>query len=427
MQEKKKSHSQSFKTIRDVYDYLDNLPAFQSSGMAAAKMGTERIQEFCDAIGNPESKCRFIHVAGTNGKGSVSAMLASVYAQAGYKTGLYTSPHLIHFRERIRVGGVPISEDEILSFFQQHRDTLERIPLTYFELMTALAYWYFAAVEADLVILETGLGGRYDATNIVRPLISVITSVGMDHTDYLGDTIGKIAREKAGIIKEKTPVIIGKLAPEALFEVKEEAKIKHAKLISIKGNVKRIDGGFQTEQGLFIPLPYAKDVQRYNIEMAELVTRQLAEYYTVTETQFGDGISKAFEILPGRMERMHSGYQWFFDGAHNTEAVQELKKHLKLLAPDSEKCIIFSVMSDKATPEFLKEWSQCEKLYYAELSNPRAAKFHVIKQHLPHCKMMPDSIENVSTFLSRQKTNLVIFTGSFYFYNTVRSWMTFAS
>ncbi|MBR0393973.1 MAG: bifunctional folylpolyglutamate synthase/dihydrofolate synthase, partial [Alistipes sp.] len=199
---------------QETIDYLFNsLPTFQAHGAAAYKPGLERVAEFCRKLGNPQRNYFIIHVAGTNGKGSVSNMLAAVLQQAGYQTGLYTSPHLSDFRERIRVNGEMISKQKITNFVNKHKEEMEECDLSFFEMTTALAFDYFAQSDVEVAVIETGLGGRLDATNIVIPAVSVITNVGLDHTALLGDSLPKIAREKGGIIKKSVPVIVGEKNP----------------------------------------------------------------------------------------------------------------------------------------------------------------------------------------------------------------------
>ncbi len=191
-------------------DYLfTSLPSFQEVGSDAYKPGLERISAFCRHLGNPQRNFYTIHVAGTNGKGSVSHTLASILHEAGYCVGLYTSPHLNDFRERVRIDGVKIPKQKVVNFVDRHRQRMEELQLSFFEMTTALAFDYFAHNNVEVAIIETGLGGRLDATNVITPILSIITNVDFDHQSYLGETLPEIAAEKAGIIKKSVPVIIG--------------------------------------------------------------------------------------------------------------------------------------------------------------------------------------------------------------------------
>lgn len=186
-----------------------SLPAFENKGATAYKPGLERITAFCRHMGNPQRNFFTIHVAGTNGKGSVSHIIASVLQQAGYRTGLYTSPHLQDFRERIRVDGEMIPKQKVVNFVDKHHDKMVELELSFFEMTTAMAFDYFAQSDVEVAVIETGLGGRLDATNVIVPILSVITNISLEHTALLGDTLPKIAAEKAGIIKKSIPVVIG--------------------------------------------------------------------------------------------------------------------------------------------------------------------------------------------------------------------------
>jgi dihydrofolate synthase/folylpolyglutamate synthase len=196
-------------------EYLfTKLPLFSKIGKQAYKEDLTNTILLCNAIDNPQRKFKSIHIAGTNGKGSVSHMLAAIFQNCGYKTGLYTSPHLKDFRERIKVNGEMISKDFIVDFTEKIKTTSEKIEPSFFELTVAMAFDYFASQKIDIAIIETGLGGRLDSTNIITPQLSIITNIGYDHMNILGTTLGKIAFEKAGIIKKNVPVIIGEVLPE---------------------------------------------------------------------------------------------------------------------------------------------------------------------------------------------------------------------
>lgn len=202
---------------KETTDYLfAALPMFHREGPAAYKENLDNTRALCDVTGNPEKGLVCIHVAGTNGKGSVAHMLASVFQAAGYKTGLYTSPHMRDFRERIRINGEMVSEEWVSEFVGKYKNDFERIKPSFFEMSTVMAFNYFREEETEIAIIETGLGGRLDSTNVVTPTLSVITNIGMDHMELLGDTIAKIATEKAGIIKEEVPVVIGESTPETM-------------------------------------------------------------------------------------------------------------------------------------------------------------------------------------------------------------------
>ena len=207
----------------DTLEWMYNkLPMYQRVGGAAYKVGLDNTVALLELLGNPHRNFKSVHVAGTNGKGSTSHMLASIFQEAGYKTGLYTSPHLRDFRERIRINGEMIPEDCVVDFIAQHQEEFEKIGLSFFEMTVGMAFDYFSHEQVDIAIVEVGMGGRLDSTNLITPELSVITNIGLDHVQFLGDTLEKIAFEKAGIIKEGIPVVIGETQAEThqVFEEK---------------------------------------------------------------------------------------------------------------------------------------------------------------------------------------------------------------
>ncbi|MEG1648827.1 MAG: folylpolyglutamate synthase/dihydrofolate synthase family protein [Rikenellaceae bacterium] len=208
----------------EALDYLLAIPMFQNVGSEAYNPSLDTIEKLCHEIGDVHRKFRSVHVAGTNGKGSVTHLIASVLGEAGYKVGLYTSPHLLDFRERIKVSSEMISEDGVCEFVDSYKSLLDQLKPSFFEVTTAMAFWWFARQKVDVAVVEAGLGGRLDATNIIRPMVSVITNVSKDHCAILGDTIEKIAVEKSGIIKERVPVVLGEWDQQSAMVIIMKAK-----------------------------------------------------------------------------------------------------------------------------------------------------------------------------------------------------------
>ena len=211
-------------------------PMYHKIGSAAYKEGLENIEALMDILDHPERKFKAVHIAGTNGKGSVAHLLSSYFQERGCKTGLFTSPHLVDFRERIRLNGQMISEEAVLAFFDKFKKQFDQLEPSFFEMTTALAFYYFAEQKVDVAVIEVGLGGRLDATNVLSPLLSVITNISLEHTQMLGDSIAKIAAEKAGIIKAKTPVVIGEFNPESFPVFEDIATQKDAPLFLAEDN-----------------------------------------------------------------------------------------------------------------------------------------------------------------------------------------------
>lgn len=213
-------------------DYLfSSLPAFENTGASGYKPGLERIAAFCRLMGNPQRNYFTIHIAGTNGKGSVSHMIASVLQQAGYRTGLFTSPHLKDFRERIRVDGAMIPKQKVVNFVDKYRDRMAELDLSFFEMTAAMAFDYFAQSDVEVAVIETGLGGRLDATNVILPVVSVITNIGLEHTALLGDTLPKIAAEKGGIVKKSIPLVVGESDPRYNATLEQIAAANKSRLV----------------------------------------------------------------------------------------------------------------------------------------------------------------------------------------------------
>lgn len=232
---------------------FSKLPMFQQVGKSALNNKLDNIKAFTSLLNNPERTFKTIHVAGTNGKGSSSHMIASVLQEAGYKVGLYTSPHLKDFRERIKINGTEIPENEVVTFIEKHKNFLEEHHLSFFEMTVGLAFDYFSKQKVDIAVIEVGLGGRHDSTNIISPEISLITNISKDHMDILGDTLTKIAFEKAGIIKKNTPVIISEYDEETAFVFVEKANLENAPITfasDLKTNLKTDLQGFYQEKNI---------------------------------------------------------------------------------------------------------------------------------------------------------------------------------
>ena len=225
-------------TYQETLDYMySKLPMFHRIGPAALKPDLTNTIALCKALGNPETTFKSIHVAGTNGKGSVSHLLASILQEAGYKTGLYTSPHLLDFRERIKINGEMIDQKTVTAFVKKNQKLIDKMQPSFFEVTVAMAFEYFATNEVDIAIIETGLGGRLDSTNVIKPVLSVITNISYDHQNLLGETLAEIASEKAGIIKQRVPVVIGKQDPETDSVFSKKAKEMNAPIFYADANI----------------------------------------------------------------------------------------------------------------------------------------------------------------------------------------------
>lgn len=418
--------SESINNLKEIEAFLDSIPKFSKSGKNATNFDLSRMKEFCHRLGNPQNDFKSIHVAGTNGKGTVCRMLASVYQEAGYNVGLYTSPHLVDFRERFQINAKFAKSNLFIEFFDRFGEYIREKNFTYFEITTAIAFWIFSQQKIDLAILEVGLGGRLDATNVVDPLVSVITSIGLDHTDILGNSIEKIASEKAGIIKQNKPVVIGNLNPEAKSSIQKIAKVRSAKFISVNQIGITIQNQKITlqEEGdpVLIDAQNWKEVDTWNIAIVYKVLKVLHDQFPVNHDIFKRGIENVQLRFPRRavFEKLSTDYNWYFDGAHNVQSVESLTSHLISIAPARKWTVVLSFMRDKLSSEIAELWSKFDHLYLYEMEGERAASYDEMKTFFPTAKMIefPDQI------ISNQfKSELVIFSGSFYFYSVVSNWM----
>ena len=310
-----------------------------------AKFGLENTVKLAALLGNPHEKLRFIHVAGTNGKGSTCAMLESIYRAAGLRVGLFTSPHLVSFRERIQVNRQLISEGGVVRLVQELQPLLKQFPAdhhpTFFEVVTVMALKFFAEQKCDLVIWETGLGGRLDATNIVTPLASVITNIALDHQQWLGDTLKKIAAEKVGIIKPGIPVVTGMEEPEALMVIEKTAKEKQAPLTKV-AQASRLRAVAGTAA-----LPLLGEHQRQNAALALAVVEILQKQIPVSDEQIRTGLANV--NWPGRLQLIQrpDGPKILLDGAHNVAGAKVLRAALQNHFKPAKFVLILGVLQDK--------------------------------------------------------------------------------
>ncbi|HAC14841.1 MAG TPA: hypothetical protein DCE78_02685 [Bacteroidetes bacterium] len=416
-------------TYTEIENRLMAMPRFQDVGSRAARFGIDQIREFCDEIGNPETNFKSIHVAGTNGKGTVCGMLASILKEQGYKVGLYTSPHLIDVRERFRINGEMMPKEALIDFFDQHNVNLEQFPLTFFELTTAIAFWWFSLEKVDVAIIETGLGGRLDATNILNPLVSVITSIGMDHMEQLGSTIQSIAYEKAGIIKPGVPFVLGEIDNEAETVITKIANeigaYQFVDATEIEEQPNREFVVFRDNQELNIQSDLNSPYLNTNIRTVFRTLNSIQNHLLVSNDSFIRGLAKirVNSGLTGRFQRLLPNVDWFFDGGHNPQALLAVQNHLKAIFPNRNPILILSLMADKLTDESIDILKKYDQIYYFELNVPRALSFDRFIEVFPNSKALIDHENHYLSTLKYLKTELVLFTGSFYFYSTVSEWM----
>jgi dihydrofolate synthase/folylpolyglutamate synthase len=325
--------------------YCDAIQFLYGLRLFGLKLGLENPRRLAELSGNPQHRLRFIHVAGTNGKGSTCAMLESIYRAAGLRVGLFTSPHLVSFRERVQVHRQLISESEVVSLVCDMQELLRHFPAeahpTFFEVVTVMALRHFAEQACELVIWETGLGGRLDATNIVTPLASVITNIAFDHERWLGDTLASIAAEKAGIIKPGVPVITGVDEPEALQIIRAVAAERKAPLTVVTPQAAH--AGIARS----VNLPLLGEHQRHNAAVAEACVRVLGDVLPVGEASLRGGLETV--QWPGRLQVIRRGRQTLLlDGAHNAAGAESLRVALRQHFPGRSPALILGSLADKA-------------------------------------------------------------------------------
>jgi len=383
---------------KQTLDYIYNLKGSEYKGNFNLSLGNVKV--LLRKLGNPEKSLKVIHVAGTNGKGSVCAMIASILREAGYKVGMYTSPHLKDFRERFLINGVKISEKELVRCFQIVNLFITN--QTFFEVITAMAFLYFNDKNVDFLVLEVGMGGRLDATNVVNPLVSVITNIGLEHQDYLGNTVEKIAYEKAGIVKEGKPVVTG-ASGAALNVIKKVAKERNAPLSLVKPIRK-------------IPLRLKGDFQRINASIVWETIKVLNKEYNlkVNNSKIKKGLLKT--KWPGRLEFISSNV--LVDCAHNPEAVKALKKELIKIKKNYKKIyLIIAMLKDKDYKTMLKELLPLANgVILTKVKIPRALEPKVLAKYVGKNYIIIEDAKKALRYAKEiaKKDDLIVVTGSIY-------------
>ena len=378
-------------TYKETLDWLfAQLPMYQREGQAAYKANLDNTLKLDAHFQHPHHHFKSIHVAGTNGKGSVSHMLASILQEAGYKTGLYTSPHLKDFRERIKVNGQMIGEDYVTRFVSQNKELFATIQPSFFEMTVAMAFKYFADEQADIAVIEVGLGGRLDSTNIITPLASVITNISFDHIALLGDTLPKIAAEKAGIIKPGIPAIIGSEDSAYDFVFKEKAAICKAPLTFASSEWNTWQNpdktyNFHHRTGIAfenIESELKGDYQRKNIPVVlETILSLRNDGLQISNRNIRDGIAKAIHNtgLLGRWQQLAIAPYTICDTGHNIDGLTEIVAQLKTCKYDKLH-IVIGMVSDKDVSSVLIILPKEARYYFCKASIPRAMDEHLLAE-----------------------------------------------
>ncbi|MFM7388937.1 MAG: bifunctional folylpolyglutamate synthase/dihydrofolate synthase [Bacteroidota bacterium] len=387
---------------------FQQFPSYQNIGASAYKPGLANTQHLLQNLGNPETKLRFIHVAGTNGKGSTCAFTASFLQQKGYRVGLFTSPHLVDFRERIRVNGQTIPEDKVLDFC--NKVVQFNVDLSFFEITLGMALVHFEQERCDYVVLETGMGGRLDATNVVTPLVSVITNIGLDHQAFLGNSLPEIAGEKAGIIKQGVPVICGEERPELQEVFSSKAANLNAPIQFQHGDVKATC----EELPLF---------QRNNAALALEVLSALAiSTDTLDPVDTWNHLFVATGFL-GRLTPSMKFSKLYYDASHNAAGLEATLKTLNWMGKDNI-MVVFGASNDKALEHLSK--SAVKQWVFCEFSNDRSYRGQhlqetVEKLSLTEVHYAADVNQGIEKALEmRQEDSTILVTGSFFLLSDCR-------
>jgi dihydrofolate synthase/folylpolyglutamate synthase len=394
--------------------YKDTISKLEKLSKFGIHLGLERIEALLEKLGNPQQKFKSIHVAGTNGKGTVCAVISSILKEAGYKVGMYTSPHLMDYRERFKINGIDISEKKFAGFFDRIK-SFSKGEETEFEILTALAFEYFAHEKVDFAVVEVGLGGRLDATNTLYPLVTVITNVDYDHTDRLGKTLSKIAFEKAGIIKENVPLVIAERKQEPLGIIKQIAQNKNVLIFGHKKTGNLSFNGFKLPSNQLLGEHFT-----VNFLLALRVIDILrSKEFNIGKQAVKNGLKKV--SWPGRGQIISNNPLILLDGAHNPAGIRALCKSIKKYFPSKKTIFILGMLKRKNLVEILKELKSTASLIIAVQLNtsekafsPQEICLQANKLNIP-CEAQPNVLTALDyAKIRKEKNKLICVTGSLY-------------
>jgi dihydrofolate synthase / folylpolyglutamate synthase len=398
-------------TYSEAIAYLYKaLPIFQRVGAVAYKADLTNTILLCDVLGNPQNKFKSIHVAGTNGKGSSSHMLAAVLQTAGYKTGLYTSPHLKEFTERIRINGAEIEQEFVVDFVQRIKPSIEKISPSFFEITVAMAFDYFAQRQVDVAVIEVGLGGRLDSTNVITPIVSLITNISWDHQELLGDTLPKIAFEKAGIIKRKVPVVVSERQAEVeeVFETKAKQMESNLLFASDKWKVEVLeDGRYLVDDGAvqsFYQLDLKGSYQKKNIAGVLAVVEILKKTFSISDSHIQKALQSAASItgLKGRWQKLSEKPLMICDTGHNEGGVKEVVKQIAEQKFD-HMFIVWGSVKDKDISKVLTLLPKTARYIFCQAKIPRALPAQDLKEKSRQFGLDGLVVEDVNEAIAKAK------------------------
>jgi len=401
-------------TYTDTLTYLyQNLPMFQRVGAAALKNDLSNTLILCEALGNPERKFKSIHIAGTNGKGSSSHMLASILQAAGYKTGLYTSPHLKEFTERIRINGKEIDQEFVIRFVERIKPTIEKISPSFFEITVAMAFDYFAHQHVDVAVIEVGLGGRLDSTNVITPILSLITNISWDHMDLLGDTLEKIASEKAGIIKKNIPVVVSERQPEVERVFHEKAKamqspivfaVDQCKVTRKSSGVYSVDHHGQLES-LTLDLMGAYQTKNIAGVLASVEMLKTMGFH-ISDQQRATGLREVMMRtgLRGRWQIIGERPLMICDTGHNEGGIREIVQQIAEIK-FHHLHMVLGMVRDKDVSKVLSLLPADATYYFCQASIPRAMPAGELQEKASAFGLLGNVFQNVNEAIRAAKAN----------------------
>lgn len=400
-------------SYKEVLDYLYAcLPMFHRIGGAAYRADLSNTIAFMDVLQHPYRRFRSIHIAGTNGKGSVSHMLASILQEAGYKTGLYTSPHLLDFRERIKINGIPIPEEKVIAFVNLYKQAVAGISPSFFEWTVGLAFDYFAAEKVDVAVIEVGMGGRLDSTNVITPVLSVITNVSYDHMQYLGNTLEKIAIEKAGIIKNSIPVLISEKDPATENVFRAKAKEKSASLYYAEEMISEEEIARWAD---FLPGSYQKKNVRCVLAATSLLRKEFPAINRIAVEKGISGVRKNTG-LRGRWEILQQKPLVVCDVAHNEAGIVQVMQTLSRYS-FSTLHIVYGAVKDKDVATIVRLLPPHAIYYLAKPDIPRGMEIVELRQYFHHYshKIYNSVTEAYNQALQdASDMDMILVTGSFF-------------
>ncbi len=400
------------KSYTETLNWLFNqFPAYHKIGIKAYKPDVSNCLILCELFGNPQNKLKFIHVAGTNGKGSTTSMLASILQESGKKVGLFTSPHIVDFRERIRVNGDVISEIEVIDFCSKIKSFNLNFEPSFFEISWVMALQFFQSQMCDICVIETGLGGRLDATNLITPILSIITNIGLEHTNFLGNTLEKIAFEKAGIIKKNIPVIIGETLPQTKPVFNELAKKNNSKIFYAENNTLELPPSF----------PLLGEYQKRNykiIQSAIDILKDLEINILKSDIELGlKNLSKNTGFR-GRMQIVSDNPLTIFDVSHNFDGIKATLESIEKINK-GKLFILYGTSSDKDLDSIFSILPKNATYYFTEFSNERSATIDQLKEFTEKNKLSslffasPNTALNEIQIIANKEDTILVF-GSFF-------------